>query len=100
MVNGGLNILQHARRRQRLHRRFQGNASLHVSRFVAQLHPGLDPVKRGRRQRHIARRSKTIGHGADVGIDAKNLLQHHHCALGRAHRVGLVDREGVVVGGC
>ena len=60
----------------------------------------LHAMKGGRRHRQIALRRVPVGHGPDVGVDAKNFLQHHHSTFGCARRLGHVGGDhNAVCGG-
>ena len=84
VIDGGLQIGQHAGSGQGFNRCFQGHAGLHVFWGVAQRHAGFGAVKSGGRNGQIALRGIAIGDFLDVGIDAKNLLHNHNAALGCA----------------
>ena len=60
---------------------------------VAGLEILLHAIEHRRRDRHIACVGQPIGHRADVVIDAENFLDHDHCALRRALRIGAVGAE-------
>src|SRR5215207_1021071 len=60
---------------------------------VAELDAGLDMVEEPRRQREIAVGRELVGHRPDVVVDAEDLLDDHHAALGRAFRRGEVGAD-------
>ncbi len=98
-VHRSLDVLQHPRERQRLDGGLQARPALHVVRRVAELHAGLHPVERGRRDREVAGGRVAIGDGADVRVDAEDLLQHDDGALGRMRRLADVGGGLEAVGG-
>jgi hypothetical protein len=67
---------------------FQGHTRLHVVGRVTKLHAMFGSVKHGGGHRKIARRSEAISHFTDVGVDPKNLLNHHHRPFGRPFGLG------------
>jgi hypothetical protein len=82
VVDGGLDVRQHARRGQPVDGGFQRDALFHPGLVVAQVNAGLDAVKSRRRYRQVALGGEAVGHGLDVRIDAENLLQTTMAALG------------------
>ena len=100
VIYGGLNIGQHAWRWQAFHRRFQGNAGGNVVWRVAHFHALLDAVKRGGRHSQVAFCGINFCHFADVGVNAKDFLQHHHGARRLANRFRHPGRESKAVSRC
>ncbi len=102
-VHGGTDVLRHARRRQSFGLGLELAALLHVGIAVAQLHAqgvaGCQAVEQRRRHGRKAPCGKTLGHGADVAVDAEDLLQHHHGPAQRAFRNGRPGRQQATVGG-
>ena len=99
MVDGSLDVLQHAGGGQGLDRSLVAKALAHVILGVAQLHSRLDAMKAGRRDRQIAFGRVAIGHMADVAVDAKDFLDHHHGAARGAGGAGFVGGHRGAVGG-
>jgi hypothetical protein len=62
---------------------------LHIVWCVAKFYAVLGAVEHSRRDREITGRGIAISDFTDVGIDAKNLLDHHHGPFGLA--LGLCD---------
>jgi hypothetical protein len=56
-------------------------------------------VKRGRRYGQITLRRVTIGHFADVRVDTKNFLYHHHGTLGGALGMSHISGKFKAIGG-
>ena len=98
VVDGGLDVGQHARRGQRLGLGFQRNAGLNVGVGVRQIHARLHALERGRRHRQVAGLGIAVGHAADVRIDAKDFLQHHDGAAHRAVWLRHVGRHLLAIG--
>src|SRR5262249_46483682 len=69
-----------------------------VGRITA-LEAGLAPVEQRRRQRAIAGISEAIADRADMMVDAENLLNDHHAALGGGFGVGPVGSQLMLIGG-
>ena len=69
----------------------------HFIRRIAALEIGLDAVEDRRRDRDIALAGETVADAADVVIDAKDFLDHHHRRLGRAGGIGAVAAQLKIV---
>ena len=100
VIDGGLDVLLHARGGQSLGRSLQGDAGRDVLWRVAEFNAGLQPVKGRRRNGQKTHGGIAFGHGADVRIDAEDLLQHDDRAFGCSCRTRLVSRELETVRRC
>src|SRR5215510_3915574 len=68
-------------------------------RRVAALEALLAAIEQGRRDRGVAFLGEPVTDGANVMIDAKNLLNDHDSALGRTGGVGAIGAQLVAVAG-
>src|SRR5262249_47390990 len=95
-VNRRLSVLEH-----RIPVRI-GNELARVGdliRRVAALEALLAAIEQGRRDRRVAFLGEPVTGGADVMIDAKNLLNDHDSALGRTGGIGAIGAQLVAVAG-
>src|SRR6185437_10276451 len=94
--DGGREVLQGLLGLQLLH---IPPSLVHARAVIAQLYAATDAIEELRCDCGVALCRKAVGHGADVGVDAEDFLNHHDRTPGAGRRGGKVGLELVTVTG-